>query len=177
MKTKTTEELVQGLKNGWFWTVGAPRSGVWGDNGTEFANGKMEDLCRIWGLKFAAGAPYSPWSNGINERNHHSCDRIVEKPMDKNPKMNLQEAVNQATWVHYTNITRSGAVPLTIMTGQNPKYPTKERLLNEEEVTLEEQVEQARNMQKIHLEVELEKIVKKCVENNSLRNNSLNLWQ
>ena len=60
LKTKTAEEVVQGLKDGWFWMVWAPRSGVWGDNRTEFANGKMEELCKVWGIKFAAGAPYSP---------------------------------------------------------------------------------------------------------------------
>ena len=78
----------------------------------------MEDLCKVWGIKFAAGAPYSPW-------NHHSCDMIVGKLLDENPKMNLQEAVNQAAWVHNTNITRSGAVPFIVMTGQIPKYPMK----------------------------------------------------
>ena len=60
----------------------------------------------------------------------------VKKLLDKNPKMNLQEAVKQAAWVHNMNIMLSGAVPQTIMTGQIPKYLMKEISDEEDEVTL-----------------------------------------
>ena len=86
VKTKTAQEVVSSIEDKWFYSVGCPRKGVWGDNGTEFANNEMEKLCKKWNISFAAGPPYSPWSNGSNERNHHSCDKILKKLILENPK-------------------------------------------------------------------------------------------
>ena len=95
VKTKTAEEVVEGIKYNWFYQFGAPQTGIWSDNGTEFANVKMQELCKIWKISFAAGAPYSPWSNGLNERNHGSCDRVLEKILIEDPKIDLQKAVTR----------------------------------------------------------------------------------
>ena len=47
VKTKTAEEVVEGIKYNWFYQFGAPKTGIWSDNGTEFANRKMEELCKV----------------------------------------------------------------------------------------------------------------------------------
>ena len=33
------------------------------------------------GIKVDFTPAFSPWSNGVNERNHYSCDIIVKKVM------------------------------------------------------------------------------------------------
>ena len=38
----------------------------------------------ILGIKIEFSPSYSPWSNGLNERNHYSADRIVRKLMVEN---------------------------------------------------------------------------------------------
>jgi hypothetical protein len=49
----------------------------------------------------------APWQNGIVERHHATADLIYEKLMAENPKMNPQEAINQAAFAKnsYTNQT------------------------------------------------------------------------
>ena len=86
VKSKTSTEVIQAIENEWFYVIGCPTTGIWGDNGTEFLNSDMEDLCRKWDITFRTGPPYSPWSNGINERNHHSCDIVVNRLLMEDPK-------------------------------------------------------------------------------------------
>ena len=63
------------------------------------------------GLKIEFGAPYSPWSNGINERNHYSADFVVRKVLETNNKLSLQKAVDLAAWTHNTNVSILGMNP------------------------------------------------------------------
>ena len=104
----------------------------------------MEALCRKWDISFRTGPPYSPWSNGINERNHHSCDVVVNRLLMEDPKMKVQVAINKAAWVHNTNISGKGFTPLQIATGQGSKIPTFgiQKLKDEiEALSAKEQVE------------------------------------
>ena len=48
------------------------------------------------GIKIEFSPSYSPWSNGLNERNHHSADRIVKKLMDEKDIL-LEEAVSRVS--------------------------------------------------------------------------------
>ena len=41
-----------------------------------------------------------------------SCDRVLEKLIIEDPRLDLQKAVTKAAWVHNTNVARSGAIPL-----------------------------------------------------------------
>ena len=49
---------------------GIPGTGYYADNGTELKNVKMDELVSKLGISISYGPAYSPWSNGINERNH-----------------------------------------------------------------------------------------------------------
>ena len=164
VKTKTAEEVVEGIKYNWFYQFGAPQTGIWSDNGTEFANVKMQELCKVWKIRFAAGAPYSPWSNGLNERNHGSCDRVLEKILIEDPKIDLQKAVTMAQW-HNTNMAKTGAIPLRVLTGGIPKFPLVEVEEGTESLSVEEQIDWVRKVQKMHLEAELERLIRNCVKN------------
>ena len=71
------------------------------------------------GLKIEFGPAFSPWSKGINERNHYSVDMIVRKIRDEDSKIMLQDAVNMATWAHNTNFKVRRYTPLQLMTGKS----------------------------------------------------------
>ena len=60
---------------------GFPASGFFADNGREFANIKLDELTSKIGITVKFGPAYSPWSNGINERNHASADLTIKKLM------------------------------------------------------------------------------------------------
>ena len=57
--------------------LGFPASGFFADNGREFANIKMNELTSKLGITVKFGPAYSPWSNGINERNHASANLTI----------------------------------------------------------------------------------------------------
>ena len=48
------------------------------------------------GIKIEFTSVFSPWSNGINERNYYSCDVILRKAMEEDEKLKLQTAMNMA---------------------------------------------------------------------------------
>ena len=135
LKSKESKEVVGAIESGWIFNWGCPSTGFWADNGTEFQNAEMNDLCERWKISIKFGAPYSPWSNGTNERNHASCDIVVSKIHHENKESSLQEAVTKAHWTHNTNISRQGFVPLQIMTGKAISYPGLEARTEEKEVS------------------------------------------
>ena len=89
LKDKTADSVLKGLHEGWCLNFGYPTVGFYADNGGEFRNYKMEEFTNKLGLKIEFGPAYSPWSNGINERNHYSADVIVKKIMDEVKKVTL----------------------------------------------------------------------------------------
>ena len=90
----------------------------------EITNKEIKELCEKQDIDFLAGPPYSPWSNGCNERKHYSCDLIVKKLIAEDPKIKLQSAINKAAWAHNTNTAATGFAPITIATGQGCKITT-----------------------------------------------------
>ena len=76
----------------------------------------MEEFVNKLGIKIKFTPAYSPWSNGVNERNHYNCDVIVKKIMDEDKKVSLGEAVDMASWTHNTNVNVLGFQPLQLVT-------------------------------------------------------------
>ena len=134
LKSKEMSEVTKALYHGWFCNYGCPSRGLWADNGTEFRNKTMESFCRDWNITIKFGAPYSPFSNGLNERNHYSCDTVVSKMMEDDKKTTLQEACNTAAWTHNTNKSRKGFLPLQIATGKAVTFPGIERKIRDENI-------------------------------------------
>ena len=47
----------------------------------------------------------------------------MEKLLDDDPHLSLQEAVTRAQWTHKTNVSKEDFVPLQIMTGKCVTFP------------------------------------------------------
>ena len=56
-------------------------------------------------------------------KNHYSEDIIVNKIIEEDKKISLQQAVNMAVWTHNTNINWLGFDPLTLVTGKAVVFP------------------------------------------------------
>ena len=117
MKDKKAETILEKLELMWINIDGFPLVGFYADNGGEFRNYKMEEFVSKIGIKIEFSPSYSPWSNGLNERNHYSADRIVRKLMDEG--VSLELAMGRVCWTHNTNIMVNGYNPLTLMTGKS----------------------------------------------------------
>ena len=49
------------------------------DNGSEFANDEFRGLRNQFGINIKHTAGYSPWANGLKERNHATIDLMTKK--------------------------------------------------------------------------------------------------
>ena len=70
LNNKKADTIIQAIMDCWCMNLGFPASGFFADNGREFANMKMDEFTSKLGITVKFGPAYSPWSNGINERNH-----------------------------------------------------------------------------------------------------------
>ena len=61
----------------------------------ELVNLKMEKLMATFGVIVRYGLAYTPWLNGIDERNHASCDITIKKLM-KEKKTQLNNSLVKA---------------------------------------------------------------------------------
>ena len=121
MKDKEAQSVIDGMNKGWNWRFGFPSRGFWADNGGEFQNEMMEEFASKAGFSIKFGPSYSPWSNGMNERNHYSADQVVNKLMEEG--VSLEDAVDMAAWTHNTNVNRLGFDPLSLVTGKAVVFP------------------------------------------------------
>ena len=124
MTNKKSETIISNLQSHWNYGEGFPTRGYWADNGGEFVNKEMEEFMAQLGRNIKFGPAWSPWSNGINERNHASADITIQKLLDEVPKKALtQEMVNRASWTHNTSINVLGFSPMLLKTGVAATIP------------------------------------------------------
>ena len=123
IKNKGSMTIIKALEETWNLVIGYPSVGYWTDNGGEFRNKEMEEFVTKMGLTIKFTPAYSPWSNGLNERNHYSADQVVKKMMFEDKKMTLEEAVTRASWTHNTNVNWWGHTPMTLMSGKSVFFP------------------------------------------------------
>lgn len=80
---------------------------------------KMDELISRLGITIRYGPAYSPWSNGINKRNHASCD-IMVRILIEDRKVTLTDSlVKAAAWTYNTNVNRLGYTPMQLVTGKS----------------------------------------------------------
>ena len=87
--------------------------------GGEFSNIKLDELTSKLGLTVKFGPAYSPWSNGLNERNHALADITIKKLMKENKTPLNNSLVKAAAWTHNTSVNKLGYTPLQLVTGKS----------------------------------------------------------
>ena len=97
---KKADTIIQALTDLWCMSVGFPSQGFFADNGGEFANIKLEELTSRLALMVRFRP--SPWSNGINKRNHASADITIKKLMHKYKTPLTDSLVKAAAWTYNT---------------------------------------------------------------------------
>ena len=92
-------------------SVGFPSHGFFADNGGEFSNIKLDELTSKLGLTVKFGPFYSPWSNGLNERNHALADLTINKLLEEKKTSLSDSLVKGAAWTHNTSVNKAGYTP------------------------------------------------------------------
>ena len=93
------------------------------DNGGEFANEQYRDMCENLNIECCKTAAYSPWQNGLCERNHAVVDECIEKILSDNPKLSRELAVVWANNAKNCLQMNSGYSSYQLVYGQNPNLP------------------------------------------------------
>ena len=77
-------------------SIGFPSHEFFSDNGEKFSNIKLYELTSKLGLTVKFGPAYSPWSNGLNERNYASADLTIKKLLEeKKTALNNDSLIKQ----------------------------------------------------------------------------------
>ena len=93
------------------------------DNGKEFNNEMMKQMCKERGINLRFIAPHSPRSNGILERFHKYLNTCVRATLNLSPESEFWPAVRSALEAYRkTPHTASGETPLYLFTAQEPSY-------------------------------------------------------
>ena len=124
---KTKDTIVKGIEKKWIIGDGAgpghPSRGFFSDNGGEFLNDDLIDFASTLNITIKMTAASSPWMNGSCERAHATVDKLVEKILEDDPKVDLQKAVDLACFVKNSEVNQTGFSPLQLHTGRSPTFP------------------------------------------------------
>ena len=66
---------------------------------------------------------FSPWSNGINERNYATADLTVKKRMEEKRVPFSDSLIKAAAWTHNTSVNKCGFSRLQLVTGKAAMIP------------------------------------------------------
>ena len=127
IKDKTPSTIVKGMLDCWVLGrgigPGMPSKFIH-DNGREFNNPEMLDMCEKFGLTISnITAANSPFSNGICEKNHQVVDKMMAKIKGAEPSMSDQEALDHALHAKNMEMNTKGFSPFQIVYGENPRIP------------------------------------------------------
>ena len=103
--------------------MGFPSHGFFADNRGEFSNIKLDELTSKLGLTVKFRPASSPWSNGLNERNHSLADLTIKKLLEEKKTSLNDSLIKAAAWTHNTSVNKLGYTPLQLVTGKAVTLP------------------------------------------------------
>ena len=119
LNNKKADTIIQAIMDSWCMSLEFPLKGFFADNGGEYSNIKLDELTSKLGLMVKFGPAYSPWSNGLNERNHALADLTIKKLMEEKKTALSDSLVKAAAWTHNISINKLGYSPLQLVTGKS----------------------------------------------------------
>ena len=120
--SKNKETIVNMMLKEWVSIFGAP-SMFYSDGGGEFANKELKELGNTYGILIRHTPAYSPWANGLNERNHATVDFMLKKMMSENYDIPVDMALQYAVAVKNNFMFVDGFTPVQLMFGRAPRMP------------------------------------------------------
>ena len=122
VKDKRAITITKCLYDNYFRHYGFPRC-LLSDQGTEFCNAVLNEMCIYLNIKKLCMSPYHPQMNGATEHVHQTLERMIAK-LDNRRHRKWPEHLASIT--HTYNSTRSqitGYSPYFLMMGRRPQLP------------------------------------------------------
>ena len=96
LRNKRAETVVENTLNLWIRVFGSPSKYFITDNGGEFVNDELRELCEKFNFELNTTGAEASWSNGLVERHHAMLEDNVRKVMDDS-RCSLDIAISWAT--------------------------------------------------------------------------------
>ena len=87
------------------------------DNGGEFDNPLYLKAMEQYNIEVYATGASSPWGNGTCDRNHAVIDLMVDKMLEKDPKMKFEVAMANAIIAKNSMQNHLDFIPVQLVTG------------------------------------------------------------
>ena len=119
---KNKETVLREIFKIWIAIFGTPQK-ILIDNGGEFANDELTEMCGYLGIHLHTTAAESPWSNGVVERNNQTLSNMMDKiteDLQCSTDLALLWALNAKNSLQ--NV--AGFSPFQLVLGYNPKLPS-----------------------------------------------------
>lgn len=121
LNNKKPESVIQAILSHWIRIFGHPKYFLF-DNGGEFDNKEMKELCEKFNIHIKTTAAESPWSNGLCERgNAILADMVLKISQDSNCPLDL--AIPWATSAKNALSNTYGFSPNQLVFGKNVNLP------------------------------------------------------
>ena len=125
--------VVEAINNQLICKFGVP-SQIVTDQGTEFCNQILTELCKLIGIERSLITPYHPSSNGLIERSNGTIIKILRPLVEENPEI-WDEMIRPATLAYNTAYHRSlKDSPHFILFHVDPYFPYESILKNHKPV-------------------------------------------
>ena len=122
IKSKTPDDVVKAFMTHWIRYFQKPKE-IITDQGTEFTGAVIMEAMSKLDIKIHTTAAYSPWSNGLCERNHALVDNILSRVLTDFPDMDLETALAWASAAKNSLTTVYGFSPFQLVYGRVPNIP------------------------------------------------------
>lgn len=121
IRNKQKGTIVKGFIHHWFKLFGSPKR-ILCDNGGEFINNEVSDLCEKLNIELKSTAAESAWSNGMVERHNGILASMMEKVVnDINCSVEIALSWSLAAKNALNNVF--GFSPNMLVFGRNPNLP------------------------------------------------------
>ena len=117
--SKEPQMVIKGILKIWIRIFGKPKQ-VWFDNGGEFSNSLMMEVCSELDIKIHTTGASSPWQNGLAEKNHALCDNILQQVVVDYPELDLDTALAWSCYAKNILSNIYGFSPYELVFGRKP---------------------------------------------------------
>lgn len=121
---KTPSTIIDKVMTLWIGSGMGPPKKFLADNGGEFANEEFRSMAENLNIEVLNSAGYSPWQNGVCERNHAVVDDCVKKILADSPSLDLEVALVWAVNAKNSLQMVHGWSPYQLVFGANPNLPS-----------------------------------------------------
>ena len=148
LHNKMAEEVLEKLES-LFWVFGFPQT-LHTDNGKEFKNKKMQCFCQKHGIKQVHGAPRTPQTQGLVERNNRTVKENLSNILKEIQADHSSWCSKLGEAAYKKNITIHRAVretPYRLVFGIDPKKEIQMKVTVDDETKLSEEEEQEKDQE------------------------------